>query len=698
MKTKIRILLPVFLFIGVASAFFFAKSVFAMSFSAQVGGALPAAQTFTVQNNTASNGDCMNWTASSNVSWLSLSPTSGGCLASGAGQTVSVQPNTTSPAGNYSATITVAGTSISYNGSAINSTQSVGVSYTISSTPPSCTINSFSPAAGGSVNSPLSYNTGTTLSWSTSNCSSATLNGGRFNNQGEAVNSSDTTGNLTSTTTYTLFASGNTSTSTTTTVYVTSACTGTFSAAASPINPGTSTTLNWTTSNCSGNPKIYGGSFGNAPGTQMGSASGSTSTGAVNSNTTYTLTASGPGSGNNITLTAVVNVNAQCTVNVNSTYNGVFTNPPGGYSYSLVGPGQSVTGTGAASYNETPSAQNWIVTYLGGSTAYFSSYTPSQSQSCTSAGGSITFTLNFTDLPPGNPTGACNGAGGGGCGQQLPTPTNYNSSGNPPSPWAAPICGQVLLLWGAGSNATSYNLYRSTNSSSPGGVWQNTTSLNYTDTTALAGTTYYYWVQSQNAYGQSSQVQFQTFGVTPLRCQVDFSTSDKVVTQVNSTNLTYNSSCITSQSGAPTIIKNNDTLAFSIDLCNTGTWDANNVTLTDDLTNTNLSNLTVTGHTGGSSFSTSTSGSVVTFNFGTIGQGRRGIVTFTAKVTAPVGNSQKLLRTFNAVNISYTSTAPAPFTGGCTGTYANGSLCQRSTGYLVFYNGVKAPTIKEVNP
>ncbi|MCP4214774.1 MAG: BACON domain-containing protein [bacterium] len=73
-----------------------------MNFSMTVG-ATTDAQTFTIAN---SGEGTLNWTASSNVSWLSVSPTSG--TDSG---TVSVSVNNTQSPGSYTGTVTVADTS-----------------------------------------------------------------------------------------------------------------------------------------------------------------------------------------------------------------------------------------------------------------------------------------------------------------------------------------------------------------------------------------------------------------------------------------------------------------------------------------------------------------------------------------------------------------------------------------------------------
>jgi len=76
-----------------------------LTFTATQGGANPPPQTLEVWN---SGGGSMNWTASENSSWLSLSPTSGNSSGEHNLITVSVDISSLSP-GTYTATITLSG-------------------------------------------------------------------------------------------------------------------------------------------------------------------------------------------------------------------------------------------------------------------------------------------------------------------------------------------------------------------------------------------------------------------------------------------------------------------------------------------------------------------------------------------------------------------------------------------------------------
>ena len=135
-----------------------------LNFSATAGGSNPTAQAVTVNN---SGGGTLNWTASSNQSWLTVSPASGTAPSS-----ISVQPNISGlAAGSYSGTVTIGASGAS------NSPQTVSVSLTVSaSTPPALTLSSkslsFTATAGGSNPSPQTVNVSNsgsgTLSWATS--------------------------------------------------------------------------------------------------------------------------------------------------------------------------------------------------------------------------------------------------------------------------------------------------------------------------------------------------------------------------------------------------------------------------------------------------------------------------------------------------------------------------------------------------
>jgi acid phosphatase type 7 len=77
---------------------------------------------------------------------------------------------------------------------------------------------------------------------------------------------------------------------------------------------------------------------------------------------------------------------------------------------------------------------------------------------------------------------------------------------NPPTGLAAtPGDSQVALRWNSSASASSYNVKRSTTSGGPyTTIAPNVTGTNYTDTTVVNGTTYYYVVSAVNADGESA--------------------------------------------------------------------------------------------------------------------------------------------------------------------------------------------------
>ncbi len=204
------------------------------------------------------------------------------------------------------------------NGSALNF-------LTTTNPPAACTINSFTASPTTVAQSGFS-----TLSWSTSNCTSAFISG--IGAVSPVSSGSVSTSALSATTTFTLSATGNSgSPSQSVTVTVTTgnsnACViNYFTASPSSVNQYGSSTLAWSLSNCT---YAYISSIGS-----VNTTSGSINTGSIASTTTFTLSASGAiGSpsqavtvyvnqvGNNTAPTVITN--AATAVNVNyATLNG----------------------------------------------------------------------------------------------------------------------------------------------------------------------------------------------------------------------------------------------------------------------------------------------------------------------------------------------------------------------------------------
>jgi fibronectin type 3 domain-containing protein len=79
---------------------------------------------------------------------------------------------------------------------------------------------------------------------------------------------------------------------------------------------------------------------------------------------------------------------------------------------------------------------------------------------------------------------------------------------------ATPGDAQVTLSWAAVAGAKSYNVFRSTIAGSQGSKIGSTSTTQYTDSSAVNGTTYFYQVSAVNAVGEGA-ASAQSAGVTP---------------------------------------------------------------------------------------------------------------------------------------------------------------------------------------
>lgn len=105
-----------------------------LSFSAQQGGSNPAAQTLTISN---TGGGTLSWSAGDNASWLAVSPASG---TSNGTMTVTAATGSLS-AGTYHATIALGATGTSQ--------RQIPVTFTVTTAPPSISLNRDSLAYSG---------------------------------------------------------------------------------------------------------------------------------------------------------------------------------------------------------------------------------------------------------------------------------------------------------------------------------------------------------------------------------------------------------------------------------------------------------------------------------------------------------------------------------------------------------------------
>ncbi len=180
----------------------------------------------------------------------------------------------------------------------------------VTQAPQPCVINSFT-ANGSTGSTTISQGSAATLAWSTSNCTAATISP----YIGTVVtNGTVSTGSLSNSVTYILSATGNTGSPTSqVTVYTNQVqqqpCViNSFTASPSSIAQYSSSTLAWSTSNCTS------ASISNIG---VVNTSGSTSTGSLSNTMTYTLTASGNSGNPSSQVTVSVNQIQQqyCTIN-----------------------------------------------------------------------------------------------------------------------------------------------------------------------------------------------------------------------------------------------------------------------------------------------------------------------------------------------------------------------------------------------
>ena len=303
-----------------------------LSFSGVAGGSNPATQNATVSN--AGTGT-LSWTASSNQSWLTVSPASG--TNSG---TLTIGANIGSlSAGTYSGTVTVAGNGYS---------QSVAVTFTVTAGPSlsiSTTALSFSGSVGGanpaSQTASVSNSGGGTLSWTASSSQSwLAVSPASGTNSGTLTIGTSVASLSAGTYNGTITVSGGGSSKTI-------AVSLTVSAAAAPSLSLSTTSLSFVGTAGSGNPSSQTASVSNSGG-------GTLSWTASSSQSWLTVSpASGTNSG---TLTIGANIGSLSA----GSYTGTVTVNGGSAGTKTVSVGLTVAASGPP-----PTSGNWYVTVTG---------------------------------------------------------------------------------------------------------------------------------------------------------------------------------------------------------------------------------------------------------------------------------------------------------------------------------------------
>lgn len=177
--------------------------------------------------------------------------------------------------------------------------------------------NCTTPAATASItadSTSLSYNTGTTIRWNSSNATGCTATGGSGSWAGSRATSGNfSTGNLTSSQTYSILCTGiggqSSTQSVTVNVAAAPAPTATLTANPTSVVTGSLSTLSWSSTNATS--CTAGGDWSGSRTT-----SGTQSTGNLTANRTYTLVCTGPGGTSN---TATANVTVTATPPPNDT-------------------------------------------------------------------------------------------------------------------------------------------------------------------------------------------------------------------------------------------------------------------------------------------------------------------------------------------------------------------------------------------
>jgi uncharacterized repeat protein (TIGR01451 family) len=305
------------------------------------------------------------------------------------------------------------------------------------------------------------------------------------------------------------------------------------------------------------------------------------------------------------------------------------------------------------------------------------------SQTCPASGGTISYVLHFN----GTPT--------------PPTPPNSPSA---PTANNNAACSVITINFTTATNDTYYNIARDNTGNiittiTPSPLPAVGTAESYSETPSAGAHTYY--IQGGNISGTSSWV---TIGsITPVPCVVNFSNSDKVVSQVNGAAYKYASSqCIGTSTGSVATLKAGDTVTFRLNLCNDGSITATGVSVVDTMDSAHLSDPisgtlyynspggNVAIGTSGTSLTKTGSGTaanptILTFNLPDISAGTHPYITFNATLLAPTGTNAQSINRFTNTGVIRCSQPACP---------KNISL---TDGFIVYYNGT-VPTQREINP
>jgi hypothetical protein len=385
------------------------------------------------------------------------------------------------------------------------------------------------------------------------------------------------------------------------------------------------------------------------------------------------------------------------TINVRYTVDGVAQNSNQSINYSISGPtpvpSASRTVSGSSSHTNM-TAGSYTFTYSSGAPAgtqpASSGFITTSATQTLTAGGSITFTMNFVRVPTSS--SGCNSA----------DPSQCTSNGGA---GGSPVCNQIKLSWSDVPNETGYNVYRNTVASFSGATKLNSSPIAANTTYYFDApgdvNPYYYYVTALYGASESPGIAAANNALSAISCQANLTSSDKDITAVNGAN-TSAIACDGAFQGSyigATAVKfyEGDTISFKINACNTsGQGPATSVSILDTLTNLEQpNNVKMAGSNMVKDADCSTPSvanhyaycpgtKVVRFYLGTINTGSSVNITF-----------DSLISPASSIASRFNNSSVITYTRDASGTVGSRNA---NTPWLPYYSSTGVPTRTEVPP
>ncbi len=509
----------------------------------------------------------------------------------------------------------------------------------------------------GASSCTIAYNSAATIAWTTSAATSCTVTPSNWSGTSGSVS----TGNLISTTTYTANCSGPGGNATIGSVVVTVSppppvtgnilCNGGGNCS---INYNTSATISWSSANatsCSVAPNSWTG------------LSGSQSTGNLTYTTVYTLSCTGPAGPlspqPSVTVTVLTDFTLNCTPMTTAIALGDTT------SFQLAVTRQGIgTVTFAAPTFSPNNANNPSNSYVNNPNASGSGVTSSV----------ISTTMGTTLAAPYVITFSASAAGATGTVTHTCTVNLYISATPPVQPTnivaSNQVCETVDLTWdkGAGTTPAGYRVYRRTQGTGTAtDSWNRVgsdipttgaTSYSYHDGgPLLVHGSNYYAVSSYDVNNlESAKANASPSSIVPRYCGPSLTASDIDLTQVaghitkSFTGQACSGTSEVASLPANSLFSPNDTVTFTLNICNSGTQDMTGIVA--HITAANLTNysMLVQPSPAGCATITNLSSTAMDFTVNTLTAPPLGVIatsctiTYRATVTLPPGVSNQYQR------------------------------------------------------